>query len=109
MLEVAILDCCGPDDSAASRKYVAFLRRKFEGRVQVSFYDPEQPSGPESVPAELFQSLAAQGVKTVPVLAVGGTVISQGSLPDWIESLELIERHLQGSPAPTPAQSGDPS
>jgi hypothetical protein len=109
LLEIAVLDCCGPDDSAASRKYVAFLERKFPGRVRVSFYDPEQPAGPEAVPPELFKRLAEQGVRAVPVLAVGGTVISQGSLPDWIESLELIERHLQDSSAPAPAQSGDQS
>jgi hypothetical protein len=109
LLEVSVLDCCGPDDSAASRKYVAFLRRKLGDRVRVSFYDPEQQSGPEVVPGPLFQALSAQGVNTVPVLVIGEEVISQGSLPDWIESLGLIESRLAGAAPATPHPTGDPS
>jgi hypothetical protein len=107
MLDIAVLDCCGPDDSAASRRFVEFLRRKFPDGVRVAFYDPEQPSGAEAVPPELFQRLVAQGVNQVPVLVIDGELVSQGSLPDWMASLDLVKSRLNLTAASTPASGSD--
>ncbi|MEU8181095.1 hypothetical protein AB0B85_01465 [Micromonospora sp. NPDC049044] len=94
MLDIAVLDCCGPDDSAASRQFVEFLRRKVGDRAQVHFYDPDQPFGPEQVPLPLAGRLREQGANTVPILAIDGDMVAQGSLPDWLESLDIINSRL---------------
>jgi hypothetical protein len=92
MLDVAVLDCCGPDDSAATRKYVDFLRRKFPERISVNFYDIDK-----DVPPALYEKLRDQGANAVPILVIDGKIIAMGELPDWMESLTLIESHLEPS------------
>lgn len=94
MLDIAVLDCCGPDESAASRQLVEFLRRKVGDRAQVHFYDPEQPFGPEQVPLPLAGRLREQGANTVPILVIDGEMAAQGALPDWLECLDLINSRL---------------
>jgi hypothetical protein len=89
-------DCCGGPDTTGD--YADFLRSRFGEDVDVSLYRVGGDLGFSQVPGDLARKLFAQGANTVPLLAVNGEMIVQGSLPNWMEAIKLVKQRL-GDPA----------
>src|SRR3954451_15932957 len=96
MHDVVLIEdgCCS---AGTLDEYRDFLAGRLEGRATVTKYGVGGHLGFSAVPPELANRLLAQGAKGVPVVAVDGDLVLQGDLPDWDESLRMIEERL-GTP-----------
>ncbi|WP_042411243.1 hypothetical protein [Streptacidiphilus carbonis] len=81
-------------------KFADFLRRKFEGQAQVEVVEMETCTDYAAVPPALIEQLAGQQIDGIPVLVLNGRVLSAGTLPNWMDSLETITAAMR-APART--------
>lgn len=97
-LEISLFDaeCCGSQDTTGG--YAAFLRSRFGERVDVNLYRVGGELGFSQVPPALAKNLFAQGASSVPLLAIDGDLVVQGSLPNWIEAMRIVKERLEASP-----------
>jgi hypothetical protein len=96
MPEVVLVEdgCCRAGELDPYRD---FLAERLEGRATVTKYGVGGNLGFSAVPPELTNRLLAQGANSIPLVAVNGELVFQGEIPDWEESLRLIEARLDQS------------
>jgi len=88
--------CCGPNPSAS---LITFLRRQFDGRIEVKKFDFAVATNSVPIPASLLHRLRRDRAAVLPAFVVGGEVLTAGQLPTLLDAVELIEARLnsQGS------------
>lgn len=93
MHEIVLIEdgCCHPGELD---DYQRFLQSRLEGRASVTKLGVGGHLGFSAVPPDLGNQLLAQGASAVPVVAIDGHLLHNGSLPDWESSLAAIERHM---------------
>ena len=101
--------CCGGDPDLDS--YAEFLRRRLAGRAEVellslgSCNDPGAPG--DEISSALREQLMGQQINGVPIIVLDGKVLDSGPLPNWMDSVEMIEAAVgvesvfrEGAPTP---------
>lgn len=76
-------------------KFADFLRRKLDGRAEVDLVEMETCTDFAAIPPELASRLMGQQITGIPVVVLDGTVIASGALPNWMDSVELIETAMR--------------
>jgi hypothetical protein len=91
--------CCGGVPEIDS--YAEFLRRRFVGRAEVELLSLGSCSdaGNGAIRPALRDQLMGQRIEGVPIIALDGRVIASGALPNWMDSVEMIEAALGVEPA----------
>jgi hypothetical protein len=94
MHELTLINaCCGGDSKLDG--YAEFLRRKLDGRVQVELLALGSCSDIGAIPPALRRQLMGQRIDGIPIVVLDGTVVASGPLPNWMDSLEMIEAAME--------------
>lgn len=104
---ILINGCCGGDPDLDS--YAEFLRRRLAGRAEVELLSLGSCSDVDSgaIPPALREQLMGQRIEGIPVIVLDGKVLASGPMPNWMDSVEMIEAALgveaalsEGAPTP---------
>ena len=97
MHEIFLIEdgCCHPGELES---YADFLRSRLGEAVTVTTVGVGGHLGFAAVPPELGNKLLAQGANAVPIVAVDGHLLHNGSVPDWEVSLQAIEGLFTDTP-----------
>jgi hypothetical protein len=72
-------------------KFADFLRRKLDNRAQVDVIEMATCTDYGAIPAPLIEKLIGQPIGGLPVVVLNGKVLASGPLPNWMDSLDMIE------------------
>jgi hypothetical protein len=79
------------------RSYADFLRRKLGDRATVTLIEMADCADFSAIPPELFQRVAGQEIKGIPVVVLNDKILMSGQLPNWMDSFEIIEKAMADS------------